>query len=104
MMSVNILKGQKLHRYIQRKAMTHKLRKHRAKAVRCFPLLSAFGSSFGSNGSDLQNRFFKEIDQRIHNSIGDLRALRGYAADEVKRMYGRISFDNAVKIQSSQED
>ena len=24
-------------------------RKHRAKTVRCFPLLSAFGSSFGSN-------------------------------------------------------
>ena len=47
-MSVNILKGQKLHRYIQRKAMTHKLRKHRAKTVRCFPFLSAFGSRFGS--------------------------------------------------------
>ena len=38
-----------MHRYIQRKAKPHKYRKHRAKTVRCFPLLSAFGSRFGSN-------------------------------------------------------
>ena len=31
----------------------------------------------------------------------DLRALRGYAVNEVKRTYGRISFDSAVKIQNS---
>ena len=44
------------------------------------------------------------IAAHFKDDIGDLRALRGYAADEVKRTYGRISFDNAVKIQSSPED
>ena len=64
-MSVNILKGQKLHRYIQRKAMTHKLRKHRAKTVRCFPFLSAFGSRFGSNGpaTRLVDSYWRQITQ-----------------------------------------
>ena len=38
-----------MHRYIQRKAKPHKYRKHRAKTVRCFPLLSAFGSRFWSS-------------------------------------------------------
>ena len=44
------------------------------------------------------------IAAHFKDDISDLRALRGYAADEVKRTYGRISFDNAFKIQSSPED
>lgn len=44
------------------------------------------------------------IAAHFKDDIGDLRALRGYAADEVKRTYGHISFDSAVKIQSSPND
>ena len=50
------------------------------------------------------NMMMHVIAAHFKDDIGDLRALRGYAADEVKRTYGRISFDNAVKIQSSPED
>ena len=50
------------------------------------------------------NMMMHVIAAHFKDDIGDLRALRGYAADEVKRTYGRISFDNAVKIQGSPED
>ena len=50
------------------------------------------------------NMMMHVVAAHFKDDIGDLRALRGYAAEEVKRTYGRISFDNAVKIQSSPED
>jgi len=77
-------------------------------------LLTSMQGMLDSNDDRMRSLLFKlcvETNMMMHviaahfkDDIGDLRALRGYAADEVKRTYGRISFDNAVKIQSSPED
>ena len=77
-------------------------------------LLTSIQGMLDSNDDRMRSLMFKlcvETNMMMHiiaahfkDDIGDLRALRGYAADEVKRTYGSISFDNAVKIQSSQED
>ena len=77
-------------------------------------LLTSMQGMLDMNDDRMRSLLFKlcvETNMMMHviaahfkDDIGDLRALRGYAADEVKRTYGRISFDNAVKIQSSPED
>ena len=53
------------HRQESDKKNTLKRRKHRAKTVRCFPLLSAFGSRFGSNGpaTRLVDSYWRQITQ-----------------------------------------
>ena len=77
-------------------------------------LLTSLRGILDANDDRMRSLMFKlsvEVNMMMHviaahfkDDIGDLRALRGYAVDEVKRTYGRISFDNAVKIQSSPED
>ena len=44
------------------------------------------------------------VAAHFKDDIGDLRALRGYSADEVKRTYGNISFDTALDIQRGGSD
>ena len=77
-------------------------------------LLTSMQGMLDANDDRIRSLLFKlcvETNMMMHvvaalfkDDIGDLRALRGYAADEVKRTYGRISFDNAVRIQNSPED
>jgi len=50
------------------------------------------------------NMMMHVIAAHFKDDIGDLRALRGYAADEVKRTYGNISFDTALDIQRGNSD
>ncbi len=77
-------------------------------------LLTSMRGMLDANDDRMRSLLFKlcvEINMMMHviaahfkDDISDLRALRGYAVDEVKRTYGRISFDSAVKIQSSPDD
>ena len=77
-------------------------------------LLTSMRGTLDANDDRLTSLLFKlcvETNMMMHviaahfkDDVGALRALRGYAVDEVKRTYGRISFDNAVKIQSSSDD
>lgn len=77
-------------------------------------LLTSLRGILDANDDRMRSLMFKlcvEINMMMHviaahfkDDISDLRALRGYAADEVKRTYGRISFDSAVRIQSSPDD
>lgn len=77
-------------------------------------LLTSLSGMLDTNGDRMRSLLFKlcvEINMMMHvvaahfkDDIADLRALRGYAADEVKRTYGRISFDSAVKTQRSQTE
>ena len=77
-------------------------------------LLTSLRGMLDANDDRMRSLLFKlcvEINMMMHviaahfkDDIGDLRALRGYAADEVKCTYGRISFDSAVRIQSSPDD
>ena len=39
------------------------------------------------------------IAAHFKDDVSDLRALRGYSADEVKHTYGNISFNTALDIQ-----
>ena len=74
-------------------------------------LLTSILGMLDANDARIRSLLFKlcvETNIMMHvvaahfkDDIGDLRALRGYAADEVKRTYGRLSFDNAVRIQNS---
>ena len=85
-MSVNRLKGQKLPRYIQRKAKTHKRRKHRAKlsgAFRSYPhlghglgqLLTLHGSSIviGGKSCGTGAQDLRRYKQRISLYVGMLQ-------------------------------
>ena len=45
------------------------------------------------------NMMMHIVAAHFRDDIGELRALRGYSADEVKRTYGNISFDTALDIQ-----
>ena len=66
------------------------------------------------NTNRLSKLMFKwsiELNMMMHivaahfkDDIGDLRALRGYSADEVKRTYGNISLDTALDIQRGNFD
>ena len=77
-------------------------------------LLTSLRGMLDANDDRIRSLLFKlcvETNMMMHviaahfkDDISDLHALRGYAADEVKRTYGRISFDNAVKIQSLPDD
>ena len=77
-------------------------------------LLTNLRGILDSNNDRMRSLLFKlcvETNMMMHviaahfkDDVGDLRALRGYAADEVKHTYGRISFDSAVKVQSSPDD
>ena len=56
--------------------------------------------------SKLMFKWSVELNMMMHivaahfkDDVSDLRALRGYSADEVKRTYGNISFDTALDIQ-----
>lgn len=74
-------------------------------------LLTAISGMLDADSDRTKSLLFKlcvEINMMMHviaahfkDSVDDLRALRGYAVNEVKRTYGRISFDSAVKIQNS---
>lgn len=77
-------------------------------------LLTALRGMLDVNDDRMRSLLFKlsvEINMLMHvvaahfkDDVDDLRALRGYAVNEVKRTYGRISFDSAVRIQSSPDD
>ena len=77
-------------------------------------LLTSLRGTLDANDDRMRSLLFKlcvETNMMMHviaahfkDDVSDLRALRGYAADEVKRTYGRLSFDSAVKIQSSPDD
>jgi len=77
-------------------------------------LLTSLRGVLDANDDRMRSLMFKlcvETNMMMHviaahfkDDIGDLRALRGYAVDEVKRTYGRISFDSAVRIQSLPDD
>ena len=61
--------------------------------------------------SKLMFKWSVEINMMMHivaahfkDDISDLRALRGYSADEVKRTYGNSSFDTALDIQRGGSD
>lgn len=74
-------------------------------------LLTAISGILDADSDRTKSLLFKlcvEMNMMMHviaahfkDSVDDLRALRGYAVKEVKRTYGRISFDSAVKIQNS---
>ena len=61
--------------------------------------------------SKLMFKWSVELNMMMHivaahfkDDVSDLRALRGYSADEVKRTYGNISFDTALDIQRGNSD
>ena len=61
--------------------------------------------------SKLMFKWSVELNMMMHivaahfkDDVSDLRALRGYSADEVKRTYGNISFDTALDIQRGNFD
>lgn len=61
--------------------------------------------------SKLMFKWSVELNMMMHivaahfkDDVSDLRALRGYSADEVKRTYGNISFDTALDIQRGGSD
>lgn len=61
--------------------------------------------------SKLMFKWSVELNMMMHivaahfkDDVSDLRALRGYSADEVKRTYGNISLDTALDIQRGNSD
>ena len=61
--------------------------------------------------SKLMFKWSVELNMMMHivaahfkDDVSDLRALRGYSADEVKRTYGNISLDTALDIQRGNFD
>ena len=61
--------------------------------------------------SKLMFKWSVELNMMMHivaahfkDDVSDLRALRGYSVDEVKRTYGNISFDTALDIQRGNPD
>lgn len=77
-------------------------------------LLTALRGMLEVNDDRMRSLLFKlsvEVNMLMHvvaahfrDDVDDLRALRGYAVNEVKRTYGRISFDNAYRVQTQESD
>lgn len=77
-------------------------------------LLTSLRGMLDVNDDRMKSLLFKlsvEINMLMHvvaahfkDDVDDLRALRGYAVNEVKRTYGKISFDNAYRVQTQEND
>ena len=77
-------------------------------------LLTSMRGILDANDDRMRSLLFKlcvETNMMMHivaahfkDDVSDLRALRGYSADEVKRTYGNISFDTALDIQRGNSD